>query len=59
MSGDAEEVELKAMWPARVLLTLDEHFQLSTCRGIQEKQSGMLNTIDCCFRRLEAIADQE
>ncbi len=42
ISGEAEEVELKAMWPARVLLTMDEHCQPSNCRGIQETQSTAL-----------------
>ena len=42
MFGEAEEVEPNTMWPARVLLTLDEHFQPSNCLGIQEKQSAAL-----------------
>ena len=35
VSGDAEKLELEAMleaiWPARVFLALDAHFQLSKC----------------------------
>ncbi len=33
VSGQAEKVELEAMSPARVLITLDKHFQAWKCRG--------------------------
>ncbi len=42
MSGEGEKLELEAMWPARVLLTRDAHFQPSKCRGIQDKQFTVL-----------------
>ena len=40
MSGEAEKLQLEAIWPARVLLALDAHFQLSKCHAYKINSIG-------------------